>query len=69
MTGKGENKGKVDSKEEKKHGDKTVGKEESFSVKFAKRNIGDAVDDARARYLARKKARAPVAVHTNDDDD
>ena len=41
---------------------------QTLASKFAKRNVGDSVEDARARYLARKKARQ-VTIAPDDDDD
>lgn len=39
---------------------------EDPAVKFAKRNVGDSVDDARARYLARKQNRqVPISSSTD----
>ena len=39
-----------------------------MNIKFAKRNVGDAVNDARTRYLARKQTRAPVTAPVEEDD-
>ena len=47
---------------------KSETKPESVNVKFVKRNVGDAVNNARARYLARKMNRAPVAAPVEEDD-
>ena len=41
-------------------------KAQMWSVKFAKRNVGDTLEEARARYLARKQHRV-VAVAVEQD--
>ena len=40
---------------------------DNANLKFAKRNVGDSIDDARARYLARKQTRhVPVGRESDD---
>ena len=41
-------------------------KQHSLATKFAKRNVGDCVDDAKMRYLARKRALKAAVIKEDD---
>ena len=66
---RGDKQTEIDKKQTVKEiGHRSESNTDPASVKFAKRNVGDAVNDARARYLARKLSRAPVTAPVEDDD-
>jgi hypothetical protein len=53
-----------EQKAEKPAKDKTV----ADPAKLVKHTTGQSLSDARARYLARKKVKQPVAIAKDDDD-